>query len=62
MVALQFSERIRPALTMQRLLLHKWSPGLFGQLCSTNGRLLHYTAGRAYALASDDPNYTTRTS
>jgi len=62
MAALQFSERIRPALTLRRLLLHQRSPALFGSLCSITGQLPHYTAGRAYTLAPDDLNYTTRTS
>jgi len=62
MVALQFSERIRSASALRRVLLHKRSLDLPGSLCSTTGRPLQCTTGRASALAPDDSNYTTRTS
>jgi len=61
-VALQFLERTRPASALRRVLLHKRSQDPVGSLCSTTGRLLQYTAGRASAPAPDDLNHTTRTS
>jgi len=61
-VDLQFSERIQPATARRRVLPHQRSMGPVGSLGSTTGRLLQYKAGRAFALALDNSNYTIRTS